>query len=143
MQAPLCRHHLTPEKKYNFVICDDGPVEAYYGHMAYETCQLGIAEYAVRMLKNAPEARYDLSKEKILLMMERYAGTSKLIPGFINEDNNVYGTPEMNKRSVLSELRDYVKDTGNIDALRKLLGEVAEDYPEFHETVEECKTLLL
>ena len=138
VQAPF-----DPEKKYNFVICDDGPVEAYYGHMAYETCQLGIAEYAVRMLKNAPEARYDLSKEKILLMMERYAGTSKLIPGFINEDNNVYGTPEMNKRSVLSELRDYVKDTGNIDALRKLLGEVAEDYPEFHETVEECKTLLL
>lgn len=137
VQAPF-----DPGKKYNFVICDDGCVEAYNGHTGEKACRIETIEYIECMLKGAPEVRFDLSKEKLVLMLERYAGISTLFPGFPYKDSTIYGTPEKNRESVQSELADYIRETGEMESLSVMMDTIAGECPGLQDTVKILKNTL-
>jgi len=127
------------EKKYNFVICDDGCPEAYYGHASEKACGFDLEEYVSCMLRRAPEERYDITSGKLRLMVERFAGISELFPVYACGEAGVYGTPEQVQKSVLRELENYIKETGQKEKLKGMLIEIAEKCIELQKPARELQ----
>ncbi len=128
-----------PERKYNFVICNDGCPEAYYGHTSDKACEFDFEDYVACVLHKTPEERYDISNRKLRLMIERFAGISDIFPVFDCHEKGVYGTPAQVQNSVLRELRGFVRETRQKEWLMEKLAEIAEEYSELHRAVSELQ----
>lgn len=99
------------EKLLTVNVIDDGAISAKGSHSAptttggYDTLPY-LKDMMNRTLKNTEK----LVPEKLLLLLERYAGNSKQLPAHVGIDDTVYGSLAIYKEEVIDELDTWVKN---------------------------------
>ncbi len=95
-------------KKFNIVVYDEGVVEAYAGHNKRK--KFGVispTDYMEAQLTKRDASTNWLTADKLALMVERYKGTSLLLPGHAGIDDKLHGSKAMYQRIIVDELSEY------------------------------------
>ncbi|MFS0751665.1 alpha/beta hydrolase family protein [Oceanobacillus sp. 1P07AA] len=99
------------EKILTINVIDDGPISAKGSHSAptttggYDTMPY-LKDMMDKTLKNTEK----LVPEKLLLLLERYAGNSKQLPAHKGIDDTVYGSLAIYQKEVADELSTWVEN---------------------------------
>ncbi|MBQ8305935.1 MAG: hypothetical protein IJX90_06945 [Blautia sp.] len=121
-------------RKFNLVVLDEGPVEGYAGHKK---------ENGAGILDGRPFFRtmftwewrdyFRMTREKLHMLIERYKGSSRLLPGHKDVDDTVYGSRAIYRKEVVEELRDYLAGGGEIP--EEYWEEILEERPDFEKSI--------
>lgn len=123
-----CPYDIT--KKFNIVAFDEGVVEADGGHSKKEGLgSINITGYMEAQLKRGAGTTNWLTIEKLELMIERYQGTSQLLPGHEGIDDKLHGSKAMNQKVIVDELAEYSREQGS--AYNEVCKQFMNKRPEF------------
>ncbi len=86
-------------------VVDDGPTTAKGSHSAPTvTGNYNTIPYLKEMMSRTLKETEKLVPEKMILLLERYAGNSKQLPAHEGVDNSIYGSLEVYQKEVVDEL---------------------------------------
>jgi len=96
---------------FNINIYDNGAPKSYGDHGSLlGVGQLDYTAYPEAMMKKTNRETEQLTKEKVLLLLERYLGKSKQLPPHENVDDTVYGSLAVYRKEVEDSFAKAVKD---------------------------------
>lgn len=115
-----------PEKLFNLNIYDDGPTQAGGSHRA--TTGIGIIDdtlYLEKMFSRTLAETEQLMPGKLLLLLERYRGSSVQLPAHEGVDDTAYGSLAIYQKEVIEELQQWA-DSHSLEeldsAMKKAIG---------------------
>lgn len=99
------------EKLLTINVIDDGPISAKGSHSAPNTTGgYDTMPYLMDMMDKSLRNTEKLVPEKLLLLLERYAGNSKQLPAHDGIDDTVYGSLVIYQKEVTEELGMWVEN---------------------------------
>lgn len=99
------------EKLLTINVIDDGPINAKGSHSAPTTTgSYDTMPYLKDMMDKSLRNTEKLVPEKLLLLLERYAGNSKQLPAHDGIDDTVYGSLAIYQKEVTDELGMWVEN---------------------------------
>lgn len=131
------------EKRFNIVVFDEGPVEAVAGH--HKKLDLGSYDaraYMWEQFARTADRTNWLTAGKLVLLAERYAGKSVLLPGHDGVDDTIYGSVAVHRREVLDELSAYIGERTCEDSWRDVFREARNMRPDLAADLREIESRL-
>ncbi|UOQ83579.1 hypothetical protein [Gracilibacillus salinarum] len=99
------------EKLLTINVIDDGPISAKGSHSAPTTTGgFDTMPYLKDRMDKTLRNTEKLVPEKLLLLLERYAGNSKQLPAHKGIDDTVYGSLAIYQKEVVDELSTWVEN---------------------------------
>jgi len=97
-------------KRFNVVVFDEGRVEAVAGHQKLpDPGPYDATAYLEKQFARSSRETNWLTPAKAVILAERYAGRSLLLPGYGDVDDNIYGSSASHRREVLEELAGHIE----------------------------------
>ncbi|MCR5460547.1 MAG: hypothetical protein K6F51_11690 [Acetatifactor sp.] len=92
-------------------VFDDGPISPKSSHTAPDTTGIiNAMPYLEEMFSKSLAETEKAVPEKLLLLLERYAGNGIQLPAHEDVDDTVYGSLATYRKEIIDELQQYVKN---------------------------------